>query len=74
MHTRRSRAVALVGTLVLGVLVTCGAGIAQADSQGDKCGKQPNSSSSAESKAPKLAGLDLGDGARCVLQIAENLF
>ncbi|MGH3963561.1 MAG: hypothetical protein ACRDRY_09945 [Pseudonocardiaceae bacterium] len=67
MHTRRSGAVALAGALVLGTLLTSGAGIAQAGES-----QQGGSSSDTVEGAPKV--IDLGDIGRFVAGTGANLF
>lgn len=67
MQTQRSGAVALAGALVLGISLTFGAGIAQADEP------QPvDSSGDTVSGAPKF--VDLGEAGRFAFGTGANVF
>lgn len=67
MHTRRSSAVALASALVLGTLLTLGAGIAQADES-----QQDNFTGETIPGLPKF--VDLGDAGRAALGTLSNVF
>lgn len=67
MQTQRSGAVALAGALVLGTLLTFGAGIAQADEP-----QQADSSGDTVPGAPKFA--DLGEAGRFAFGTGANAF